>query len=95
MLFYLLFITLYVLGWLALGFLPWLALSVITRGNAGLRYLPLSMGAGVVGGLVVPFIRDDELGLILSFVVALALPTLLLAAQRLALRLRAEPRGER
>ncbi|MXZ89084.1 MAG: hypothetical protein F4Z07_09645 [Dehalococcoidia bacterium] len=95
MLFDLLFITLYVLGWLALGFLPWLALSVITRGNAGLRYLPLSMGAGVVGGLAVPFIRDDELGLILSFVVALVLPALLLAAQRLALRLRAEPRGER
>ncbi len=95
MLFDLLFITFYVLGWLALGFLPWLALSVITRGNAGLRYLPLSMGAGVAGGLVVPFIRDDGLGLILSFVVALALPTLLLAARRLALRLRAEPRGER
>lgn len=93
MLFNLLFVALYVLGWLALGFLPWLVLSVATRGNAGLRYLPLSMGVGVAGGLVVPFIRDDGLGLILSFVVAFALPVLLLAAQRLALRLRAEPRG--
>ena len=73
MLFTLLFVTLYVLGWLALGFVPWLVLSVITRGHAGLRYLPLSMGAGVVGGLAVPILfRDDGLGLILSFVVALA-----------------------
>lgn len=93
MLFDLLFVALYLLGWLALGFLPWLVLSVATRGNAGLRYLPLSMGAGVAGGLVVPFIRSDELGLILSFVVAFALPALLLAAQRVVLRLRAESRG--
>ncbi len=83
MLFTLLFVTLYVLGWLALGFVPWLVLSVFTRGHAGLRYLPLSMGAGVVGGLAVPILfRDDGLGLILSFVVALVLPTLLLAIPR-------------
>ena len=83
MLFTLLFVTLYVLGWLALGFVPWLVLSLMTRGHAGVRYLPLSMGTGVVGGLAVPILfRDDGLGLILSFVVALLLPTLLLAIQR-------------
>jgi branched-subunit amino acid transport protein AzlD len=92
-LFNLLFITLYVLGWLALGFLPWLVLSVTTRGNAGLRYLPLSMGAGVVGGLAVPIFRDDGLGLILSFVVALAFPTLLLTARRASRRWQPGTRG--
>ncbi len=93
MLFNALFITLYVLGWLALGFLPWLALSVATRGNAGMRYLPASLAAGVIGGLVVPFIRDDGLGLILSFVVALVFPTLLLTAQRASRRWQAGTRG--
>ena len=87
MLFEAIFITLYVLGWLALGFVPWLVLSVITRGNAGLRYLPLSMLTGVVGGLAVPLlIRDDGLGLILSFVAALVLPTVVLAIQRVTRR---------
>ena len=86
MLFDALFITLFVLGWLALGFVPWLVLSVATRGNAGIRYLLPSMAAGAVGGVVVSFIRDDGLGLILSFVVALAFPTLLLTARRVALR---------
>lgn len=93
MLFSLIFITLYVLGWLALGFLPWLLLSVITRGNAGLRYLPLSMLTGGVGGLAVPLLfRDDGMGLILSFVVAFALPTLVLVIQRATHRPQAELR---
>ena len=86
MLFELIFISIFVVGWLILGFFPWLALSVATRGHAGLRTLPLSLFAGVIGGLAVPFlIRDDGLGLILSFVAALAVPSLLLAAQRYAL----------
>ncbi len=94
MLFSVIFITLYVLGWLALGFAPWLALSVFTRGKAGLRYLPLCMGAGVAGGLAVPLLfRDDGLGLILSFAAALVLPTLLLAAPRAA-RQFAHPRRD-
>ncbi len=94
MLFSAIFITLYVLGWLALGFVPWLLLSVITRGNAGLRYLPLSLFAGVVGGLLVPvLIRDDGLGLILSFVLALVLPTVVLAIQRATRRPPADSRG--
>ncbi len=83
MLFSLLFITLYVLGWLVLGFLPWLALSVGTRGHAGLLWLPLSLIAGVAGGLVVPLFLRDGLGLVLSFAAAFALPTLLLASRPL------------
>ena len=86
MLFDALFITLFVIGWLATGFLPWLALSVATCGNAGFRYLFLSMAAAVIGGLAVPVFRDDGLGLILSFVVAFVLPTLLLTARRVLSR---------
>ena len=86
MLFDALFITLFVIGWLALGFLPWLVMSVATRGNAGIRYLLPSMAAGVVGGLAVSFARDDGLGLILSFVVAFVFPTLLLTARRISRR---------
>ena len=94
MFFTIIFITLYVLGWLALGFAPWLVLSVITRGNAGLRYLPLCIGAGVAGGLAVPLLfRDDGLGLVLSFAVAFALPTLLLAVPRAAYHF-THPRGK-
>lgn len=88
MLFTLIFVTLYALGWLALGFAPWLALSVATRGHAGLRLLPACLAAGVAGGLAVPLlIRDDGLGLALSFGAAFALPCLLLAVVRLAPRL--------
>ena len=85
MLFNLIFISLFLSGWLVLAFLPWLAVSVATRGHAGLRLLPLALFTGVVGGLAVPIlIRDDGLGLVLSFVAAFALPSLLLGAQRLA-----------
>lgn len=80
------FLTLFVTGWLLCGMVPWLALSVATRGNAGLGYLPLSMFAGVVGGLAVPILGMTGLaGLWLSFVAAAALPALLLAARRLSL----------
>lgn len=84
MLFDAIFVTLFVLGWLALGFVPWFVLSVATRGNAGIRYLLPSLAAGVIGGLAVPLFRDDGLGLILSFVVAFAFPTLLLTVQRVS-----------
>jgi len=86
-LFSLLFLTLYTLGWLAIGFVPWLILSVITRGNAGLRHIPISLLSGVVGGLAVPLlIRQDGLGLILSFVLAFVFPALVLAIQRMTHR---------
>ncbi len=85
MLFTLIFVSLYLLGWMVLGFAPWLALSVFTRGHAGLRYLLLCLLAGVAGGLAVPWlIRDDGFGLVLSFAAAFALPCLLLVTQRVA-----------
>ena len=93
MLFDAIFITLFVLGWLALGFVPWLVLSVATRGNAGMRYLLPSLAAGVIGGLAVPLFRDDGLGLVLSFVVAFAFPTLLLTARRISRRRQPGTRG--
>ena len=94
MLFDAIFITLFVLGWLALGFVPWLVLSVASRGNAGMRYLLPSLAAGVIGGLAVPLSgRDDALGLVLSFVVAFSFPTLLLTARRISRRRQPGTRG--
>ncbi|MEO9254931.1 MAG: hypothetical protein ABI305_05290 [Tepidiformaceae bacterium] len=79
MLYAAIFLTIFVAGWLICAFLPWLVLSVVTRGNAGLVYLPLSLFTGVVAGLAVPLIGlNDMTGLILSFVAAMAVPSLLL-----------------
>lgn len=79
MLYAAIFITLFVAGWLICAFLPWLVLSVVTRGNAGLGYLPLCLFAGLVAGFAVPLIGlNDMMGLILSFVAAMALPSVLL-----------------
>ena len=86
MLYNLIFISLYVVGWSACGFLPWLTLSVATRGQAGLAYLPLCVFAGNVAGLAVPIlILDDATGLWLSFLLAALVPAALLAARRLSL----------
>jgi len=80
------FIGLYVTGWLVCAFLPWLALSIAKRGNAGLGNLPLCLLAGLVGGFAVPLlILDDANGLWLSFVTAAALPALFLAGRRFSL----------
>jgi hypothetical protein len=71
--------------WMALGVVPWLILSVVTRGNAGIGMLPLCMLAGVAGGMIVPFIGfTDVSGIWLSFVAAFAFPAALLAARRFA-----------
>jgi len=83
--FTLIFVSLFVTGWLVLGFLPWLAWSVATRGNAGLANLPFCLFAAVVAGLAVPIlIRDDGLGLWLSAGAALAASFALLLARRLS-----------
>ena len=87
MLYEAIFLSLFVGGWLVCGFVPWLVLSVATRGNAGLVYLPLSLFASVVAGLAVPLLgADGSGGLRLSFVAALGVPALLLAARRFSLR---------
>ncbi|MGH2632081.1 MAG: hypothetical protein ACRDG3_01610 [Tepidiformaceae bacterium] len=80
------FVSLYILGWLICAFIPWLTLSVATRGHAGLTYLPLCLFVGVVAGVAVPvFGLTNVLGLWLSFAAAFAVPTLLLAARRFSL----------
>ena len=86
MLYALIFISLFVAGWLACAYLPWLVLSVATRGNAGLRYLPLCLLAGVTAGLAVPLLGlDDATGLWLSFLLAALVPSLLLVIRRVTL----------
>lgn len=78
--------SLFVSAWLILGFLPWLAFSVATRGHAGLGMLPLCLLAAVVAGLAVPVLgKDDGDGIWLSMVAALVAPALLMAARRFAL----------
>lgn len=79
-------LTLLITGWAICGVVPWLALSVATKGNAGLIYLPLSMFAAVVLALLVPFLGATGMGgLWLSFAVALVGPALLLGARRFSL----------
>ena len=86
MLFDAIFLSLFFSGWLICGFIPWLVVSVATRGEAGLAYLPLSMFAGVVAGLAIPVLgADGSKGIWLSFVAALSVPSLLLAARRFSL----------
>ena len=83
MLFNLIFLSLFVAGWLICAFLPWLVLSVATHGHAGMGYLPLCLFAGVVAGIAVPVLGlNDGSGLIVSFALAAAVPATLLAVGR-------------
>lgn len=80
------FLSLFFAAWLILGFLPWLAFSVATRGNAGLGMLPLCLLTGVIAGLAVPLLgKDDGAGIWFSMLAALVAPTFLMAARRFAL----------
>jgi hypothetical protein len=82
----LIFVTLFVAGWSICGIVPWLALSIATRGQAGLIYLPLTIFAANVGGMAVPVLGlDTGRGMAVSFLVALAVPTALLIARRMSL----------
>ena len=81
MLFNLIFLSLFVVGWLICAFLPWLVLSVATRGHAGVGYLPLCLLGGVVAGIAVPLLGlNDGTGLVVSFTMAAFVPAVLLAA---------------
>ncbi len=87
MLFDAIFLGLFVAGWIVAGGLPWLVLSITTRGRAGLQYLPLSMFTGVVAGLAVPIMGlDNGTGIWVSFGSALVAPAVLLAVRRFSLR---------
>ncbi len=71
--------------WMALGVVPWLVASVLTRGHIGVVLLPLCVFAGVTGGMLVPFLGfTNTSGIWLSFVVALMLPAILVIARRFA-----------
>ena len=86
MLYSAIFVTLYVIGWLICAFIPWLALSVATRGHAGLGILPLCLFAGVIAALAVPvFGLTGATGFWLSFVIAALVPAALLALRRFSL----------
>lgn len=79
------FVGLYLAAWLVLGFLPWLALSVATRGRAGLINLPLCLFAAVVAGLAVPLLgATGGTGLLASMAAAFLVPLALLAARHWA-----------
>jgi len=85
-LFEVIFLGLLLAGWLAIGVVPWVAVSVATRGEAGLANLPLCLVASVAGGLLVPVVGlTDATGLWLSFLAALLLPSGLMIARRLSL----------
>lgn len=86
MLFELIFVSLFVAAWLICGFVPWLALSVRTRGGAGLVNLPLCLFAAVVAGLAAPLLgMTGVLGIWISVAAAVAVPSLLLGLRRLSL----------
>ncbi len=96
MLFDAIFLSLFVLGWLICGFLPWLVLSVGTRGDAGLGYLPLCLLTSVVAGVAIPVLGlNDGRGLLVSFAVAFAAPSLLLAVARYSRATRREVAAQR
>ena len=83
MLFTAIFLGFLLAGWLVCAFVPWLAVSVATRGNAGLVNLPLCLFAGVVCAVAVPLLgMTNATGLWLSFGLAALAPALLLAARR-------------
>ncbi|HMO53959.1 MAG TPA: hypothetical protein PJ994_05600 [Tepidiformaceae bacterium] len=75
--FTLIFVALFLVAWLTLSFLPWLVLSVATRGNAGLANLPLCLFTGL--GM------DGSAGIWVSMVAAFVAPSLLLAIRRFSL----------
>lgn len=86
MLFTIIFLSLFVSGWLLCAFVPWLALSVATRGHAGLGNLPLCLFAGVVAGLAVPVLGlDNATGIWVSFAASFLVPSLLLFVRRLSM----------
>lgn len=83
MLFDLIFVGLFLVGWLVCAFLPWLAVSVATRGNAGIGMLPLCLFTGVVAALAVPFlVNDGWTGVWLSFLAAVVAPSALMAVRK-------------
>lgn len=84
--FTIIFVSLFLVAWLILAFIPWLLFSVFTRGNAGLANLPLCLFTGLVAALAVPTLgMEDGRGVWLSMVMAIAAPTVLMVLRRISL----------
>jgi len=85
------FLTIFFGAWALCGFIPWLVLSVATRGNAGLGMLPLCVFTGIVAGPAVPLLGlDNGTGIWVSLLAALVVPAALLAVRRFSLGSRHE-----
>jgi hypothetical protein len=66
------FVLLFFLIWIVLGFIPWAAAAVITRGRSALIALPLALAGAAAGGVLVPLAGlTDVLGFFLSMPAAL------------------------
>ena len=66
-------LSILVLLWAILGAIPWLGVALWRRGSAVLALLPPAVVGGIGGGLLVPALGGkDGLGLILTFLVAVA-----------------------
>lgn len=84
--FTLIFVSIFVAAWLFLAFIPWLAVSVFTKGHAGLLNLPLCLFTGLVAALAVPILGMDDLrGVWLSMGAAFGAPAILMTVRRLSL----------
>ena len=91
MIFDLVFLGAFVAVWLGCAYLPWLVLSLSTRGRAGLGRLPLALFGGLVGALAVPLLGlDNATGLWLSFLVAFLSSATALGLARLAFEVQAD-----
>lgn len=85
MLFDLIFLGLFFAGWLLCAYVPWVVLSVATRGNAGMILLPVCLFTGVVAALTVPVLGFEGTGgLWFSFVAAAGASVVVLALRRFA-----------
>ena len=91
MLFNAIFLAIFFSAWAICGFIPWLAVSAVTRGNAGLGMLPLCIFAGIIAGPAVPILGlDNVAGIWVSLLAAIAVPAALLAIRRYSLGPREE-----
>ncbi|GIW12679.1 MAG: hypothetical protein KatS3mg062_0118 [Tepidiforma sp.] len=79
------FVSIYLVVWGTLAFLPWLGVSVATRGRAGLWNLPLCLASGIIAALAVPFTgATGWYGLWGSLAAAFFVPLTLLLVRRWA-----------
>lgn len=86
MLFDAIFLAIFLAGWLICAYVPWVAYSVATRGNAGMPMLPLCLLVGVVAALAVPVLGfTGRGGLIASFPAAFAGSAAIMALRRATL----------